>query len=155
MTGETRQFESLRDDVPDVQSPREAPASEKKSEPFFILYLNGPTYLEEMRRLSLWVEKLLIPVYGEEVTSGAPWCPRWHEHTEAVAYFHGLWLAWQDKTGPKASLTGPSEWHRDHLGPTMTALRNPSGPFAGCKPGAHRAKERPSVEPAGPENFGP
>lgn len=127
----------------------EKPAAEEEPDPFFILYLGGPDYLEELRRLSMWVEKLLIPVYGEEVTSGAPWCSRWPEHTEAIALFHGLWLAWQDKTGPKASLTGPSEWHRDHLGPTMATLRHPSGPFAGCKPGAHRAKQRPPVEVPG------
>ncbi|WP_444950572.1 DUF4913 domain-containing protein [Micromonospora ureilytica] len=153
MTDETRQSESVRDEVPDPEPQQVVPAAEKNSEPFFILYFGGPDYVEELRRLSMWVEKLLIPVYGEEVTSGAPWCPRWREHTEAIAQFHGLWLAWQDKTGPKASLTGPSEWHRDHLGPTMAALRNPSGPFAGCKPGAHRAKERPPVERDGSGNF--
>lgn len=146
MTDLVREAEPAQTEMSGASPQPEESTAEEDREPFFILYLGGSDYGEELRRLSLWVEKLLIPVYGEEVTSGAPWCPRWREHSEAIAHFHGLWLAWQDKTGPKASLTGPSEWHRDHLAPTMAALRNPSGPFAGCKPGAHRTKQRPPVE---------
>ncbi|MFC0097777.1 DUF4913 domain-containing protein [Micromonospora marina] len=114
--------------------------------PFFILYLDGPEYVEELRRLTSWVEGLLLPVYGGEVTSGAPWCPRWWEHPEAIAYLHGLWLAWQERTSPSAAPSDPALWHQNHLWPTMTALRDPNGPFAGCKPGGHRPKERPWVE---------
>jgi hypothetical protein len=113
---------------------------------FFIFYLEGEEYVEELRRLSAWVERLLLPVYGGEVTSAAPWCPRWREHAEAVGYLHSLWLAWQEKTGPAADVLGPLEWHRDCLGHVMETLRDPSGPFAGCKPGSHRAKERPAIE---------
>ncbi|MET9991078.1 DUF4913 domain-containing protein [Streptomyces mutabilis] len=79
--------------------------------------------------------------------SGAPWCPRWWEHLEAVARLHALWLAWQELTDPRAGAVGPSVWHRDHLAPAMSELRDPAGPFAGCKEGSHRAKSTPAVEP--------
>jgi hypothetical protein len=117
------------------------------AQPFFILYLDGHEYVEEMRRLSFWVENLLIPVYGAEVTSGSPWCPRWREHPEAVAYLHGLWLAWQERTGAQAQRSDPATWHQSYLWPTIDKLRDPGGPFAGCKAGSHRPKERPVVEP--------
>ncbi|RIV40380.1 DUF4913 domain-containing protein [Micromonospora radicis] len=114
--------------------------------PFFILYLEGPEYVEELRRLSFWVEGLLLPVYGGEVSSSSPWCPRWREHPEAIAYLHGLWLAWQERTGADAQASDPAHWHQNYLWPTMDMLRSPNGPFAGCKPGLHRPKERPTVE---------
>ncbi|SCG33881.1 DUF4913 domain-containing protein [Micromonospora humi] len=119
---------------------------EPPRKPFFILYLDGPEYAEELRRLAAWVEGLLLPVYGGEVTSGAPWCPRWWEHPEAIAYLHGLWLAWQERTSPRATPSDPATWHQNHLWPTMSTLRDPAGPFAGCKPGGHRPKDRPWVE---------
>ena len=62
-----------------------APRPEESQQPFFILYLSGPEYTEELRRLTYWVESLLLPVYGAEVTSNAPWCPQWHKHAEAIA----------------------------------------------------------------------
>ncbi|MFD6566800.1 DUF4913 domain-containing protein [Micromonospora profundi] len=115
--------------------------------PPFILYLEGDEYAEALRMLTMWVRHLLVPVYAREVSSTAPWCSRWWLHPEAIAQLYGLWLAWQELTGPNAGLSGPANWHRDHLGPVMSTLRDPSGPFAGCKPGAHRAKEIPHVEP--------
>ena len=112
----------------------------------FILYLDGAEYDEALEQLALWVQHLLLPVYGREVTSGAPWCPRWWAHPEAVAQLYGLWMAWQELTGPGSGMTGPAMWHRDYVNLTMTALRDPSGPFAGCKPGSHRPKEAPRVD---------
>jgi hypothetical protein len=112
----------------------------------FILYLEEPHYTEEIHKLVTWVHRLLLPVYGREVTSGAPWCPRWWLHPEAVAQLHGLWLAWQGQTAAQAGMAGPAAWHRDFLGPVMTSLRDPSGPFAGCKTGGHRPKPAPVVD---------
>ncbi|WUP22399.1 DUF4913 domain-containing protein (plasmid) [Streptomyces sp. NBC_00271] len=94
----------------------------------------------------MWVHGLLLPVYGREVTSMAPWCSRWWEHLEAVAQLYGLWMAWQELTGDGSALSGPASWHRDFLMPVMSSLRDPSGPFAGCKPGLHRDKESPPIE---------
>ncbi|MET7701002.1 MULTISPECIES: DUF4913 domain-containing protein [unclassified Streptomyces] len=125
------------------------PQQEAAAAPPFILYLDGQEYAEEMGRLALWVSDLLLPVYGREVTSQQPWCPRWWEHLEAVARLHGLWLAWQELTDPAAGAAGPAVWHRDHLGPVLSELRSPSGPFAGCKAGSHRTKAAPTVEPYG------
>ena len=118
-------------------------AEEEESPPAFILYKDGPSYGQALYELSIWVNKLLVPVYAREATSSAPWCPRWWEHPEAVAQLHGLWMAWQDHTGPGSNMSGPATWHRDFLGPIMNSLRSPSGPFAGCKRGVHRAKEAP------------
>jgi hypothetical protein len=116
------------------------------SGPQFILYLEGEQHAEAMQRLALWVKYLLLPVYGREVTSLAPWCSRWWEHEEVVAQLYGLWMAWQELTSADAGLSGPAVWHRDHLGHVMNAVRDPSGPFAGCKPGSHRAKEAPGAD---------
>ncbi|MEU4495974.1 DUF4913 domain-containing protein [Streptomyces sp. NBC_00210] len=124
----------------------EPAAPPQQQGPQFILYLSGPVYDEALRSLTLWVRHLLIPVYGRETTSAAAWCPRWWEHEEAVAQLYGLWMAWQELTDPGAGLTGPAVWHRDYLTHVMAALRDPSGPFAGCKPGAHRAKDAPQMD---------
>lgn len=123
--------------------------AQDRQTPFFILYLEGEDYAEEMRNLATWVNALLLPVYGRETRSSSPWCPRWWEHLEAVARLHALWLAWQELTDPAAGAVGPAVWHRDHLGPAMAELRDPAGPFAGCKEGAHRAKPAPVVEAYG------
>ncbi|MFI6339931.1 DUF4913 domain-containing protein [Streptomyces sp. NPDC050535] len=96
---------------------------------------------------------MLLPVSGREVTSAAPWCSRWREHQEAIAQLHGLWLAWADLTGPGSPMNGTANWHRDYLSPVMQLLRNPMGPFADCKPGSHRSREKPPVDALDP--FGP
>ncbi len=130
-----------------------APEEDAPSPPHFILYMDGPAYTDTLRQLTLWAHHVLLPVYGREITSSAPWCSRWWDHPEAVAQFHGLWLAWAELTGPGSGLCGPANWHRDYLGPVMGVLRDPMGPFAGCKPGAHRAKDVPpvdAIDPIGP-----
>ncbi|MEU2600322.1 DUF4913 domain-containing protein [Streptomyces hirsutus] len=127
-------------DAPAEPSPDDEPA------PRLIIYLEGPEYAQTLRQLTLWTHHILLPVYGREVTSSAPWCPRWWEHPEAVTQLHALWLAWGDLTGPGSGMCGPANWHRDYLGPVMNSLRDPSGPFAGCKPGNHRPKETPPID---------
>lgn len=112
----------------------------------FILYLEGEEHRQALENLTTWVHGLLLPVYARETTSSAPWCPRWWEHQEAVAQLYGLWMAWQELTDPETGMTGPAVWHRDHLGHVMASLRDPAGPFAGCKPGGHRSKEAPQVD---------
>ncbi|WP_235215613.1 DUF4913 domain-containing protein [Phaeacidiphilus oryzae] len=144
MEGPTRADEVLPDDYEAAEPPPPPP---------FILYRQGPEYLDELRALTLWTHQLLLPIYGREVTSSAPWCPVWWEHPEAVAQLHALWLAWQALTGAGSDPLGPANWHRDYLGPVMGSLRDPAGPFAGCKPGTHRDKRPPAVEALDP--FGP
>ncbi|MFI6694771.1 DUF4913 domain-containing protein [Streptomyces sp. NPDC050433] len=137
----------------DAKTEGAAPQEKPPNPPQFILYLRGLEYASTLRQLTLWAHHVLLPVYGREITSTAPWCSRWWEHPEAVAQMHGLWLAWGDLTGPGSGLCGPANWHRDYLGPVMNSLRDPMGPFAGCKPGAHRGKEKPPVDALDP--FGP
>ncbi|SOE15082.1 protein of unknown function [Streptomyces sp. 2323.1] len=117
----------------------------------FILGLDDKAYTEELAGLTVWVHHLLLPVYGREITTGRPWCPQWHEHPEAVARLHALWLAWQQLTDVKAGLAGPSTWHRDHLDPALLQLRTPDGPFGACTTSPARPNHRllASPEPAG------
>lgn len=132
----------LDDATPPMPPP---PPHRPDTPPQFILYQSGDEFADSLDRLAFWVRHLLIAVYGREVTSTAPWCPEWWRHPEAVAHLHGLFLAWESMTGVGSDAIGPAIWHRDYLGPTMTALRDPSGPFAGCKVGAHRDKQPPTI----------
>ncbi|MEV7121193.1 DUF4913 domain-containing protein [Kitasatospora griseola] len=108
----------------------------------FILAMGGAEYAAELAALGNWVTHVLLPVYGREIGSTRPWCSRWHEHPEAVARLHGLWLAWQQLTDVEAGLTGPSTWHRDHLDHAIAQLRSPDGPFAACTTSSTRPAHR-------------
>jgi hypothetical protein len=134
-------------EAPPPPPPPAPPAPDEPSPPGFILYQEGQEFAESLERLAFWVNNLLVPVYGREVTSQEPWCPQWWRHPEAIAQFHALSMAWQELTGPGSNLTGPAIWARDYLNPIMTNVRGPQGPFAGCKPSAHRDKQPPQVAP--------
>ncbi|MFF2503573.1 DUF4913 domain-containing protein [Streptomyces sp. NPDC058067] len=119
----------------------------------FILALGGEAYAVELAALSDWVNYLFLPVYGREISTSRPWCAQWHEHPEAVARLHALWLAWQQFTDTEAGLSGPSAWHRDHLDQALVHLRAPDGPFAACTTSANRPNHRVLATPA-PEQSG-
>lgn len=119
----------------------------------FILALGGEAYTVELAALSDWVNYLFLPIYGREISSNRPWCAQWHEHPEAVARLHALWLAWQQLTDTEAGLSGPSTWHRDHLDQTLVHLRAPDGPFAACTTSPTRPNHRVLATPA-PEQLG-
>ncbi|MFB8267452.1 DUF4913 domain-containing protein [Streptomyces sp. NPDC055955] len=125
-------------------------ASEKAPTTIFILALDGTAYTEELAALTNWLDDLLLPVYGREVTTSRPWCQQWQDHPEAVARLHALWLAWQQLTDVEAGLTGPSTWHRDHLDPTLLQLRAPDGPFGACTTNATRPNHRLLASPQPP-----
>ncbi|WP_329612532.1 DUF4913 domain-containing protein [Streptomyces brevispora] len=119
----------------------------------FILALDGEAYTVELTALTDWVNYLFLPVYGREISTTRPWCAQWHEHPEAVARLHALWLAWQQLTDAEAGLSGPSTWHRDHLDHTLVHLRAPDGPFAACTTSPTRPNHRVLTTPA-PEQLG-
>ncbi|MER6442361.1 DUF4913 domain-containing protein [Streptomyces sp. NPDC001185] len=96
--------------------------------PQFILCMESPAYGHTLRQLTLWTHHVLLPVYGREITSTTLWCSRWWDHPEAVAQFHGPWLAWGELTGPGSEMSGPVNWHRDYLAPAMNSLRDPRPP---------------------------
>ncbi|MGM0351829.1 DUF4913 domain-containing protein [Streptomyces sp. ECR3] len=121
---------------------------EQAARSFFILALGGAAYRDELEALTTWVDHLLLPVYGREISSARPWCARWQEHPEAVARLHGLWLAWQQYTDTEAGLAGPATWHRDHLDHVMAQLRSPEGPFAACTTSMARPSHRLLPSPA-------
>jgi hypothetical protein len=114
----------------------------------FIVALGGEAYDVELAALRNWVNHLLLPVYGREISSTRPWCDQWHEHPEAVARLHALWLAWQQLTDAEAGLCGPSTWHRDHLDHALIQLRAPDGPFAACTTSPTRPTHRVLATPA-------
>lgn len=114
----------------------------------FILALGGEAYTAELAALSNWVNHLFLPVYGREISTTRPWCTQWHEHPEAVARLHALWLAWQQLTDAEAGLSGPSTWHRDHLDHALVHLRAPDGPFAACTTSPTRPNHRVLATPA-------
>ncbi|MFE7124921.1 DUF4913 domain-containing protein [Streptomyces sp. NPDC057617] len=114
----------------------------------FILALGGEVYAAELSALTDWVNYLFLPVYGREISTTRPWCDQWHEHPEAVARLHALWLAWQQLTDAEAGLSGPSTWHRDHLDQTLVHLRAPDGPFAACTTSPARPNHRLLATPA-------
>jgi len=114
----------------------------------FILALGSEAYAVELAALKDWVNYLLLPVYGREISTTRPWCAQWHEHPEAVARLHGLWLAWQQLTDAEAGLSGPATWHRDHLDHTLVQLRAPDGPFAACTTSPTRPAHRVLATPA-------
>lgn len=114
----------------------------------FILALGGEAYAVELAALSDWVNYLFLPVYGREISTTRPWCDQWHEHPEAVARLHALWLAWQQLTDAEAGLSGPSTWHRDHLDRALVHLRAPDGPFAACTTSPTRPNHRVLATPA-------
>lgn len=122
----------------------------------FILALGGSEYAAEITALNDWVNHLLLPVYGREISTTRPWCAQWHEHPEAVARLHALWLAWQQHTDVEAGLSGPSAWHRDHLDQALAHLRAPDGPFAACTTSPTRPNHRVLTTPApAPVQSGP
>jgi hypothetical protein len=136
-------LDALHEDAPTPAGPQPVPAS-----PPFILRLPDGPYETELAALVNWVEHILIPVYGREVSQGAPWCARWWEHQEAVARLHACWLAWQGLTDPATGgVTGPSTWHRDHLDPALRELRSPTGPFAACMTLPDIVNHTPLAEP--------
>ncbi|MFI0942780.1 DUF4913 domain-containing protein [Streptomyces sp. NPDC021020] len=130
-----------------------APAAEETGQgglpaSVFILALGGEAYATELAALADWVHYLLLPVYGREISTTRPWCEQWHEHPEAVARLHALWLAWQQFTDAEAGLSGPSTWHRDHLDHALAQLRAPDGPFAACTTSPARPTHRVLATPA-------
>ncbi|MEY9846373.1 hypothetical protein ABH940_003460 [Streptacidiphilus sp. BW17] len=128
-------------DASDTNSPAQSTS-------VFIAALGGKEYAAELAELRFWVDHLFLPVYGREISTTRPWCAQWHEHPEAVARLHALWLAWQELTATKAGLTGPSTWHRDHLDQALVHLRAPDGPFAACTTSPTRPNHRVLATPA-------
>ncbi|MFD5626409.1 DUF4913 domain-containing protein [Streptomyces sp. NPDC127072] len=138
------------DPVSTPQSTDDTPIADKADVPasVFILALGGEAYAVELAALSDWVNYLFLPVYGREISTTRPWCDQWHEHPEAVARLHALWLAWQQLTDAEAGLSGPSTWHRDHLDQALVHLRAPDGPFAACTTSPTRPNHRVLATPA-------
>ncbi|MGW3183263.1 DUF4913 domain-containing protein [Kitasatospora sp. NPDC001119] len=97
-----------------------------------VLAFDDDALAAEVATMVPWVDHILLGVYGQEITSGRPWCARWPEHDEALARIHHCWLAWQELTDSRSGATGPSVWQRDHLEPLLLKLRAADGPFGAC-----------------------
>ncbi|WP_244452108.1 DUF4913 domain-containing protein [Streptomyces seoulensis] len=118
------------------------PPSAAPPEPRPILELAGEEREDELDMLSDWVDDFLLPVYGAEVTTAAPWCLRWQEHDDVVAWLHALWLAYQQHKDPEAGLSGLFVWHRDFLTHAVAAVRAPGGSLSACMTSPDRPAHR-------------
>jgi hypothetical protein len=119
-------------------------------EPRFILTLDAVAFEAELDALTDWVHDFLLPTYGAEVSTAAPWCRQWAEHLDVVGWLHALWMAYQQHTDPEAGLSGPAVWHRDFLTHTMAAIRAPGGPLSACTTSLDRPSHRILPSPHGP-----
>ncbi|WP_225847266.1 DUF4913 domain-containing protein [Streptomyces sp. HPF1205] len=119
-------------------------------EPRFILTLDGTAFEAELDALSDWVHDFLLPTYGAEVSTAAPWCQQWAEHLDVVGWLHALWMAYQQHTDPEAGLSAPAVWHRDFLTHTMAAIRAPGGPLSACMTSPDRPSHRILPSPQSP-----
>jgi hypothetical protein len=111
-------------------------------EPRPILELEGEAFENELDALTDWVDDFLMDTYGAEVSTAAPWCMRWQEHDDVVAWLHALWMAYQQHKEPDAGLSGMAVWHRDFLTHTMAAVRGPGGPLSACMTDPDRPSHR-------------
>ena len=107
-----------------------------------ILELDGEEREDELDALSDWVDDFLLPAYGAEVTTAAPWCLQWQEHDDVVAWLHALWLAYQQHKDSEAGLSGLFVWHRDFLTHAVAAIRAPGGPLSACMTSPDRPAHR-------------
>lgn len=130
-------------------------------EPKPILELDDEALEDELDALTDWVDDFLLPAYGAEVTTAAPWCDRWQEHRDVIGWLHALWMAYQQHKDPEAGLSGMLVWHRDFLTHTMAAVRGPGGPLSACMTDPDRPSHRllpgprPSVRAPRPVVPGP
>ncbi|WP_405729252.1 DUF4913 domain-containing protein [Streptomyces sp. NBC_00028] len=118
------------------------PPAPAPPEPRPILELEDEEYEDELDALSDWVDDFLLRVYGAEVTTAAPWCEQWQEHSDVVAWLHALWLAYQQHKDPEAGLSGPFVWHRDFLTHAMATVRAAGGPLSACMTDPDRPAHR-------------
>ncbi|MGP3684580.1 DUF4913 domain-containing protein [Streptomyces sp. IBSNAI002] len=118
------------------------PAPVLPPEPKPILELDGEERENELDSLTDWVEDFLMPVYGAEITTSAPWCEQWQEHLDVVAWLHALWMAYQQHKDPEAGPSGMFVWHRDFLTHAMAAVRAAGGPLSACQTDPDRPAHR-------------
>ncbi|MFF3640397.1 DUF4913 domain-containing protein [Streptomyces sp. NPDC002564] len=146
-----RQIDTLSAAPPPTDSPFGAyglpgfaglPALPAPPEPRPILELEDEEYEDELDALSDWVDDFLVRVYGAEVTTAAPWCEQWQEHSDVVAWLHALWLAYQQHKDAEAGLSGLFVWHRDFLTHAMATVRAAGGPLSACMTDPDRPAHR-------------
>ncbi|GAA2254765.1 DUF4913 domain-containing protein [Streptomyces amakusaensis] len=107
-----------------------------------ILELDGESLEDELDALTDWVDGFLLPAYGAEVTTAAPWCEQWQDHQDVTAWLHALWMAYQQHKDPEAGLSGMLVWHRDFLTHAMAAVRAAGGPLSACMTDPDRPSHR-------------
>lgn len=81
-----------------------------------------------------FVEEHLSDIYRRDVSNASQlqWCPHWWAHGEALSRLEALWRTWEHLRLDGA--TGMAVWWKDFADPTMAALFDPHGTFAGCSP---------------------
>lgn len=118
------------------------PAPVLPPDPKPILELDGEERENELDSLTDWVEDFLMPVYGAEITTAAPWCEQWQEHLDIVAWLHALWMAYQQHKDPEAYLSGMFVWHRTSSPTRWRPSARASGPLSACQTDPDRPAHR-------------
>lgn len=79
--------------------------------------------------VAAWVDAVFRPTFSRSGDVNFRWCPRWHDHPEAVLRLESLWRAWEHL---REQQLGVSTWLRDHLDPQIGVLCGSVGTFARC-----------------------
>jgi Domain of unknown function (DUF4913) len=87
--------------------------------------------------LTDWVEQYFCVTFSRSIGGETRWCPRWHEHTEAVIRLEALWRSWE--TLRLDANLGIANWLTSFLDPQLLVVLGQRGPFAQCGGGRHQA----------------
>lgn len=82
-----------------------------------------------------WVEQWFVVEFARADNQNVFWCPRWHEHPEALLRLTALWRAWE--TLRRDTDRGMATWLRDFADPQFEQVTNPIGTFRFCKRDRH------------------
>jgi hypothetical protein len=86
--------------------------------------------------LGAWVAEYFIQLYARPIGGETRWCPRWHDHVEAVVRLEAIWRAWEVlRLDPG---TGIATWLTTVADPQVAQLLSSSGPFAQCTMNRHQ-----------------
>ena len=97
------------------------------------------------RSVADWVEGWLLGRIERDIGTRLRWCPRWHEHPEAVWRLTAMWNDWE--RGWSRPDGGPTMWARNSPHPHLDQLTVGHGPFSACSPQRHEpARTLPATD---------
>jgi hypothetical protein len=85
--------------------------------------------------LDAWVRDYFAPMFSRPIGGEIRWCPRWHEHAEAVSRLEALWRSWERFRLDPA--LGMATWYSGYLDHQLPLLLGRAGPFSQCSADRH------------------